>query len=498
MTTTLYRGGRVLTPTMPGATALVVADRTVAWVGREESVDAADVGAFVDLDGGVVTPAFVDAHAHATQTGLTLTGVDLHGVTSAADLLVRVAACDDDVVIGTGWDDTRWPDRTLPGLTGDRLVYLARVDVHSAIASPALLAKAGVVADPDGLVREEAHHAVRRIALASLTADQIERAQRAALDAAAARGIGCVHEMSGPEVAGEADLVSLLGISDSVEVVAYWGALGDVETPSRLGVRGAGGDLFCDGSVGSRTAALHAPYADAPGRPGDRGRLFHDAAAVADHVVLAVRAGLATGFHVIGDRAVDAVLDGYELAARKVPLRAGRHRLEHVELATPQAVERMAALGLIASVQPAFDHEWGGPGGMYAERLGADRAAGMNPYAAMAAAGIVLAFGSDSPVTPFDPWGGVRAAVEHRTPPSAISARAAFAAATRGGWRAAGEDDGGVLAAGAPASFAVWDPGSCDPALWDAVGDAYAFALPPGTPVCLRTVVRGREIWRRA
>ena len=96
---------------------------------------------------------------------------------------------------------------------------------------------------------------------------------------------------------------------------------------------------------------------------------------------------------------------------------------------------------------------------MYAQRLGADRAAELNPFALLASQGVPLAFGSDSPVTGIDPWATVRAAVHHRTPGSGISARAAFSAATRGAWRAAGVRDGitGTLVPGAPASYAVWD-----------------------------------------
>ena len=139
-------------------------------------------------------------------------------------------------------------------------------------------------------------------------------------------------------------------------------------------------------------------------------------------------------------------------------MRAARHRVEHAELLTPAHIAAMAALGVVASVQPAFDARWGGARrACTPSRLGADRARGMNPFAALAAAGVALALGSDAPVTPLDPWGTVRAAVAHRTPGSGLSARAAFSAHTRGGWRAARVEGAGELAPGAPATFAVWD-----------------------------------------
>ena len=123
---------------------------------------------------------------------------------------------------------------------------------------------------------------------------------------------------------------------------------------------------------------------------------------------------------------------------------------------TPETIAAFAELGLTASVQPAFDALWGGEEGMYAQRLGVERARTLNPFAALLRAGVPLAFGSDSPVTPLDPWGTVRAAAFHRTPEHRVSVRAAFTAHTRGGWRAIGRDDAGVLVPGAPADYAVW------------------------------------------
>jgi hypothetical protein len=112
-------------------------------------------------------------------------------------------------------------------------------------------------------------------------------------------------------------------------------------------------------------------------------------------------------------------------------------------------------------MQPRFDELWGGPDRMYARRLGAERAAQLNRFADLAAAGVPLAFGSDSPVTEIGPWSAVQAAIETSDPATAISAEAAFAAHTRGGWRAAGRPDEGVLRPGAPATFAVWQDRTC-------------------------------------
>ncbi|MDX3642673.1 amidohydrolase [Streptomyces sp. MB09-02B] len=522
--TVLLRGGEVHSPADPFATAMVVEHGQIAWVGSEGAADAfaAGVDKVVDLEGALVTPAFTDAHVHTTATGLALTGLDLSAAPSleAALVLVREFAAArpaDRVLLGHGWDAARWPGGRPPTraeldeAVGGRPLYLSRIDVHSAVVTTALLDLVpGVGTVEDGPLTRDAHHAVRATALGAITPAQRTEAQRAALAHAASLGIGSVHECAGPEISSEDDFTGLLRLSaeePGPRVVGYW-AERDVEKARALGAVGAAGDLFVDGALGSHTACLHQPYADAA----HTGTAYLDAVAVAAHVVACTEAGLQAGFHAIGDAAVASVVEGVRAAAEKVGLarvRAARHRVEHAEMLTPDTVAAFAELGLTASVQPAFDALWGGAEGMYAQRLGADRARTLNPFAALLRAGVPLAFGSDSPVTPLDPWGTVRAAAFHRTPEHRVSVRAAFTAHTRGGWRAIGRDDAGVLVPGAPADYAVWrtgdlvvqapddrvarwstDPRSGTPGLPD---------LSPGSdlPVCLRTVVAGRTVFVR-
>lgn len=533
--TVLLRGGEVHSPADPFATAMVVERGHVAWVGSEGAADAfaSGVDEVVDLEGALVTPAFVDAHVHTTATGFALTGLDLASAASlaeAADLIRSHAAARpaDRILIGHGWDASRWPERRpltrdeLDGLTGGRPLYLTRIDVHSAVVTTALLDLVPGIRDLDGFhdgqrpLTGDAHHAVRAAAFAAVSPAQRTEAQRAARSHAASLGIGTLHECSGPRISSEEDFTGLLDLARAEagpRVVGYWADL-DIERARALGALGAAGDLFADGSLGSHTACLHEPYEDHAAHAGTAptGAAHLDAPAVAAHVVACTEAGLQAGFHAIGDAAVTAVVEGFRAAADKLGLariRAARHRVEHAEMLTPETIAAFAELGLTASVQPAFDALWGGEEGMYADRLGAERARTLNPYAALLRAGVPLAFGSDSPVTPLDPWGTVRAAAFHRTPEHRISVRAAFTAHTRGGWRAVGRDDAGTLVPGAPADYAVWrtgellvqapddrvarwstDPRSGTPGLPD---------LSPGAelPVCLRTVVYGQTVFVR-
>lgn len=523
--TQLLLNGRIHSPTHPDATALAVRGDTIAWLGsdavaREQFPDA-DV---VDLAGAFVAPAFVDSHVHVTSTGLLLAGLDLRAATSAEHCLALLAAYaaahPDGVVWGHGWDDSAWPappsTADVDAAVGARPAYLSRIDVHSALASTALRAQLPELSavdgyDPTGPLRADAHHAVRTRARTLLSDTQQRDARTAALDAFAAAGVVAVHECAGPQIGGLDDWLALHATDHAVDVLGYWGeAVGSVDHARELmahnGFRGLAGDLFIDGALGSRTAYLSAPYADAD----HCGRCYLDTDAVEAHLRVCTEAGITAGFHVIGDAAVALVMDALQrvVDALGVPAvaRCG-HRLEHLEMVTGEQAAKLGAWGVIASVQPNFDALWGGADGMYAQRLGRERALGLNPLAQLAAAGVPLAFGSDSPVTGLDPWATVRAAIEHHTPGAAVSARSAFSAATRGGWRAGGVRDGvtGTLVAGAPASYAVWDAGDLEVAApadsvarWSTDPRSRVPALPALTersPHCVQTVHRGRVLF---
>jgi predicted amidohydrolase YtcJ len=500
MTSTRYRSGRIYSPADPRATAMVVRDGLVEWLGADDDAPAAD--ATVDLDGALVTPAFVDAHVHATDSGLALAGLDLSATRSAAQLLDAVAARaatlpGDAVVLGHGWDESTWADQATPGsgelgrAAGGRRVYLTQASVHSALVSTDFLdvARGEPGFDESGWVREEAHHAVRAVALGTLSSAQRTEAQRTALRHAASLGIAAVHECGGPGTSSEDDFTGLLKLSGQQlpEVYGFWGELMAAAKSRELGAVGAGGDLYADGALGSRTARVSEPYRDGDGC----GFAYVTAGQARDHLLDCAAHGVQGGFHAIGDEAVATVVDGFAAAARRIGvdrLRAGRHRVEHAELMTKRLIAAFVEYGVVASVQPAFDRLWGGESQMYAQRLGVARALESNPLGALHGVGVTLAFGSDSPVTPLDPWGTVRAATRHFNPVHRLNTRTAFAAHTRGGWRAVHRDHEGALAPGAPATFAVWSvAGDLDRGLP---------VLDDGPlPVCSRTVLRGETIY---
>ncbi|WP_375424984.1 amidohydrolase [uncultured Friedmanniella sp.] len=477
----------------------------------------------VDLRGRLVTPTFVDAHLHTIQVGQVADGLDLHGVGSRAAVLDAVAGYvrarpEARIVVGQGWDERGWPDpvpptraeldRAAPGTA----VYLARVDVHSALVSTALLDRLPDVSglagfSPDGWLTRDAHHRCRGQMDSLFTDTERRAAARTALATATRCGVGAVHELGGPHLGPLADLARVreVGAELGVRVVAYWGELADaggevLERARAAGAVGLAGDLCVDGAIGSHTAALREPYTDAPYTDapytdaGHRGIRYLDDDQITAHLVACTRAGVQGGFHCIGDDAVAAAVTGLRRTADLLgadAVRAARHRLEHLEMVDPADLATLADLGVVASVQPAFDASWGGPGELYEQRLG-ERAVGMNPFGDLHRAGVALALGTDAPVTPLAGWATVRAAVQHWRPDQRLDVPTAFDAATRGAHRAARDDASGRLEVGARADLAVWD---VDGELVDAASGLPRLEAGDPLPDCAATLGSGRVLW---
>jgi predicted amidohydrolase YtcJ len=293
--------------------------------------------------------------------------------------------------------------------------------------------------------------------------------------------------MAIPDKRGRRDHEVLMAMRSDlpVEVIVY---IADRDMPYVIG-RGLstiGGDLFLDGSIGARTAALLDPYEGEE----NRGELAYGDDDLAEFAHNAHLAGLQVGMHVIGDAAIEQALRVWERVYQSLDsrnrrhFRARRHRLEHFEMASTHRVERAAALGLAISIQPAFDATWGHQGGMYEQRLGADRARSMNPFRTMVERGLEVGGGSDSPVTPLDPMLGIFALENHHDPIQRMSRQEAVRLYTIGAARLAHLEKRGRLEPGASADFAAYE---ADP-----------FSVPDVRELRpVLTVSRGREVHSR-
>jgi predicted amidohydrolase YtcJ len=499
---TLVSADRVVTlgHARTGARAVLIRGSRVVWVGDDPAA-APPHARHLDLSGCVVGPAFVDAHAHLTPTGLALTGLDLAEVRSGDELLRAVAAYAGQhpgrVVWGHGFDPHTFPDALpdpdeLTRVAGGRTVYLSRVDGHACLVdrstlAAAPLARAQGVEREDGratgLLRREANHIVRRWTLGAMDPQELADARLTAVRHAAGLGIGSVHEMGGPDIMGLDDFDAWVQGSWPIEVVPYWGGL-DLVVPIERDLRHAGGDLFLDGSLGAHTAALGAPYDD---RPSTSGHLEYDDETLTDWFTEVARAGLQAGVHAIGDAAIRQVVTCWRRVAERLApdgsvdvIRRGRHRIEHAEVVAPDLLDELAGLGLIVSVQPAYEARWGGPGGLYESRLGPERGRWTNPLRSLADRGVGIAFGSDAAVGHIDPWVTVHAAETRPDADQRVGRLEAVSMSTLGGRNAARQDRFvGVVRAGMRADLAVFE------------GDPYAADDPRGAR-CVLTLVQGR------
>lgn len=475
---------------------MLVDDRHVERVG---SGDLPPADRVVDLPGTTVIPGFVDAHVHLSGTGMSQDGPDISAAGSREQLLALIREHADRVpspLLLHGFDETRWPDPTLPTSEDlDRVapdaLLLLRADGYISVANAAFLARSRVEAmegaEEGGVLRGEANARAQLWFFESLSDNQVQDSQLRAAGVAASRGVTCVQEMAIPDKRGRRDVEVLLGHASNlpVEVVSY---VADMDIPyvMDLGQTRIGGDLFLDGSIGARTAALSEPYADGDGS----GSLSYDDDELAEFLHNAHLAGFQSGLHVIGDAAIEQALRVWERVYHSLDtrerrhFRARRHRLEHFELASTDQVERAATLGLAISIQPAFDALWGHPGQMYELRLGEERAQRMNGFRRLVSRGLEVGSGSDTPVTPLDPMLAVWALENHHDPAQRMSREEALRLCTVGGARLAHLEKKGRLEPGASADLAAYDQ---DPLEVEDVRDV--------RPVL--TVSRGREVYAR-
>ena len=454
----------------------------------------------------VAIPGLTDAHLHLADGGIALENVDLSQVAALDEGLRLVAAAHerlapDDWIEGHGWDPDRWgrwPTATdLETVAPDRRVAIWAHDHHSLWASRAALRTADVTAateDPAGGIIRRAddgsptgvlHEAAARLVTSHVPRPSDERYDRliATLASDLVRlGVVAVHD---PGALAIQD--GLAGSISSYRRLAEQGRLPlrvhacireeQINAAAEAGLRSGeplGPDLdrarlgwlklFADGTLASRTAALLDPIETEPGRPlpagTERGVFMTPPERLAELAELAAMHGIATTIHAIGDHGVRASLDALEPTVGRVPLMP---RLEHIQLLHPDDRGRFARAGIAASVQPIHLRA----DAAAARRLWGSRAES-NGYTwrTLAETGAVLAFGTDAPVEPIDPWPGLAMAVT-RTDPSwpagtppfgpdeAITLERAIRAACLGPAVTAREKDRGRLVPGQRADLVV-------------------------------------------
>ncbi len=438
-------GGAVMTmdADRPTASAVAVRGGRIVAVGGDRDVRSyiGETTVVVALDGRTVTPGLIDAHAHLYGLGGALESVDLKGKDSEQNTAAVVAEAAKTIpagewITGRGWDQTLWspaefPSRaTLDALVPDHPVAVRRVDGHALWANGKALALAGVTRDtkdpsggkiyrdakgePTGVFVDNAMSLIES-KLPEPSADARRRRIQAGAAMAISKGLTGVHDMgiSMETVAvyreltadGELPLrvYALLSYSDDVAR--------DLPTMKRYLDPGDGTfelrgvKAYADGALGSRGAALLAPYADDPGNSGLMISSTEELTALAD---VAAEHGWQVVVHAIGDRANRSTLDAFEAALAKHSDKDPRFRVEHAQVVALDDIARFGKLGVIASMQPTHatsDMRWA------EARVGPDRIKGAYAWRSLLESGARIAAGSDFPVEGVSPLLGIYAAV---------------------------------------------------------------------------------------
>ena len=490
MSELLLHGGTVYTldDDRTTAEAVLFRDGRVVAVGDQTDVDAAANDAeTVDLDGRTVLPGFNDAHTHVFSVGIGLLETDLSVADDreeALELLAENAKSTPagEWVLGFGYDESTWPAGERGYLTKDELdsvsqahsVAAVRVDGHSAVLNNRGLEEvdfSGVEeevrtegGEPTGLVVEDATGRVRAESYPDVP--KAREALDAAIDHYHELGVTSVQTMAGLTRVRDHGYVqqeALFGHwrDDDLDLrvtfyTPQWQAesLSDLEIASGFGdewLRIGGLKTFSDGSIGSETAKTHRAFTG-----GGHGEMVNDAEQLAEWYAHAARTNQQIVTHAIGGEAIDIVIEEYEKVLGEYDDGVDpRLRIEHVELATDEAIERMADAGMVASVQPNF-LQWNGEDGLYENRLGEDVRPENNRYRDILDAGVPLAFGSDK--MPPGPLYGMSFAVETPYQSQQLSVDEALAAYTRGAAHAEfQEDEKGVLEPGRLGDAVVLD-----------------------------------------
>ncbi len=422
---TIYPGGSDLRT----VEALLVRGDRIAFVGGLADARSRAPGAkVIDLDGGTAFPGFVDCHAHLTEIGLREMRLDLTGVGSVAELKSRLrvwaAAHPTGAIVGGGWIETHWPERRFPTradldpVVADRPVYLQRADGHALVANGAALRLAGITGstavpaggqilldakgEPTGLLVDNAMALIDANRPPPTPAERREAMIRAG-KLYASRGWTGVHSMSVSQ--GDLDIVRALAASGDIPLrldnymdvasaaeVFHTGP--SVDPTGRIRLRGI--KLYADGALGSRGAALLAPYSD---RPGWTGSIVTPKDAMVGYMRQAKAARCQVAVHAIGDLGNRNALD-----AMAEVLGAGRTdrrwRIEHAQILSPPDLPRFAAMGVTASMQPSH-----AIGDLYfaPARLGPERLKGAYAWKSLLQSGALVCGGSDAPVEKGDP-----------------------------------------------------------------------------------------------
>ena len=440
--TTLYFNAVVYSGVLGDSSksAFAIKDGKFVGVGSLEELDTRfPYAKKVDLDGNTVVPGFIDAHGHLLGLGQSLLNVDLRGTNSVEEIVLRLeerssSLGEEDWLIGRGWDQNDWADKSLPTRQDldkafkTRPVILERIDGHATWVNSAALSLAErnldgdwqidggeIIRDADnkatGILIDNASSLISSLVPEPST-QQLTQALKLGIRKASSVGLTSMHDAGTSlkvwkllrEMNSEKEIDLRVyamadGANQMLDFLCEQGPIVDGDLLQARSIK-----LYSDGALGSRGAALIEEYSD---DPGNFGLLIEPVEALVQHASKAMKCGLQVNIHAIGDRGNRLTLDVLEQASSGIE-NPGRHRIEHAQVIHEEDFERFRSLGIIASVQPTHatsDMYWA------EDRVGKIRVKGAYAWQTLLNKGIPVALGSDFPVEKPDPLLGFYAAI---------------------------------------------------------------------------------------
>ncbi|MCI0348727.1 MAG: amidohydrolase [Acidobacteriales bacterium] len=420
----------------PRAEAVAVIGERIVAVGTSSEIDGwrGPQTKLIDAQGKLLLPGFNDSHLHFLSGGAQLDQVDLKDASTPEEFARLIGAQaaktpKGEWVLGGGWDETKWTPAQMPtkelidSVTPNTAIFVNRYDGHMALANSVALKLAGVTAktpdppggvivrdrkgNPTGALKDAAMDYVSKV-IPPLSHDSRVRTARRALEYAASLGVTSVQDMN-PEygdIAAYSELAESGELSARIYAAPY---LSTWQDQAKLGLRHAWGSSYlrigalkdyADGSLGSSTAYMFAPFADDPKNRGLLSQSMNPPAKMRANMMGADAAGLQLCIHAIGDQAISIILDMFSEVERAHGKRDRRFRIEHAQHMASKDFVRFTQLGVIASMQPyhAIDD------GRWAEkRLGPERIKTTYAFRTFLDQGVRLAAGTDWPVAPLNP-----------------------------------------------------------------------------------------------
>lgn len=430
----------------PIVSAFAVKDGRILFAGSDTEVRALAGPAtrVIDANQATIIPGMVDAHAHLLGLGTSLRNVQLAGSKSYDEVIARVVERargmkPGEWIVGRGWDQNLWTTKEFP--THEALsralpnnpVALTRIDGHAMLGNAMAMRQAGITAattdpsgglivrgpdrSPTGVFVDNAESLLAR-AIPDITPEQTREAITSAINEANKWGLVGIHDAGASRATidiyeslardGKYNLRNYVLISDDSADIAHYMKRGAQSAlyDGRIWIRSI--KLYSDGALGSRGAALLAPYSDAPG---NTGLLVSAPAHIQRVATAALRSGFQLGVHAIGDRGNRIVLDAFDAAFKAVPTADHRFRIEHSQVISPEDIPRFAKLGVIPSMQASHqtsDMRW-------AEvRVGPQRIKGAYAWRSLLNSGVIIPNGSDFPVEEVNPLISFHASVSRQ------------------------------------------------------------------------------------